>query len=101
MQLKEVQLKKQEVITDVLCDSCGRSCKVYESTTDNPKRIDDGEKFYSFEYLKLEANWGYDSNKDLERWTAQICENCVDEKLSFIKFKKTNLTFGTVIQEEK
>ena len=33
-----------------------------------------------FPHMKLEANWGYESNKDLTYWKAQICEKCVDEK---------------------
>ena len=37
---------------------------------------------------KLETHWGYHSGKDMQKWTAQICEKCVDEKLSFINFKK-------------
>ena len=43
--------------------------------------------------MKLEAHWGYYSeSKDTEKWTAQICEKCVDEKFSFIKFKKEQYT---------
>jgi len=30
MKIKEVQIKKSEVITDVICDCCGKSCKVDE-----------------------------------------------------------------------
>lgn len=98
MEVKEIQTKKKEVITDVLCDCCGNSCKVVESTVENPVRVDNGEKFYDFEYMQLTANWGYHSGKDLERWTAQICEKCVDEKFSFIKFNKRQMTFKTMIE---
>lgn len=90
METKEIKEKKAEVVTDVICDCCGRSCKVYEGTTDNEKRIDNGEPFSVFEFMKMEVNWGYWSGKDTQKWTAQICEKCVDEKLSFIKFKKEN-----------
>jgi hypothetical protein len=38
--------------------------------------------------MELEAHWGYDSGKDCEKWTAHVCEKCVDEKFSFINFKK-------------
>jgi len=71
---KEVQDIKQEVITEVICDCCGKSCK---------DEID-----LNFEYMELKAYWGYGSHKDLEKWTAQICEKCIDEKFGFIKFKK-------------
>jgi len=82
MEIKETQNKNIEVITDVICDCCGKSCKVYEC------KLDNGEPYYSFEFMKLVTYWGYHSGKDTETWTAQICEKCVDEKLSFINFKK-------------
>lgn len=90
MKTTEIQLKKSEVVTDITCDCCGKSCKVYEGKIENDMRVDNGEMFYKFEYLKLETHWGYRSGKDTEKWSAQICEKCVDEKLSFIKFKKEN-----------
>lgn len=73
MKLTGKELKLVEGITDILCDSCGCSCK-----TEN-----------GFEALKLEEHWGYDSNKDLQHWEAYLCEKCVDEKLPFINFKIT------------
>jgi len=90
MEKREIQNKS--VITDVLCDCCGKSCKVKEGIIDNDTRADNGEPYYVFEFMKLEANWGYysEGQKDTEKWTAHICEKCVDEKLSFIKFKKEN-----------
>ena len=83
MEIKEIKTIPTEVITDIICDSCGESCCVMnigDATTPN------------FEYMTLKANWGYGSKKDLEKWEAHICEKCVDEKLSFIKFK-TNITY--------
>jgi len=88
MRIKEIQNKKSEVVLDVLCDCCGESCKVYEGRVENPIRVDNGEITYDFEFMEMEACWGYHSGKDLQRWSAQICEKCVDEKLSFIKFIK-------------
>ena len=75
----EIELVEKEVLKDVFCDSCGKSCNTE----------------YGFEYMELTANWGFSSNKDLERWEAQICEKCVDEKFSPIKFKKTNYITGS------
>ncbi len=49
---------------DILCDKCGKSC-----------RDDAGD---NFEYADLTACWGFNSRKDLEHHTAQICENCYD-----------------------
>jgi len=61
-----------EVLQDVICDSCGKSCK--NST--------------NFEYMTLKNYWGYGSKKDGEMWEAHVCEKCVDEKFQFIKFRK-------------
>lgn len=65
--------KEVDEITDIICDCCGKTCKTNTG----------------FEHMKLHAYWGYHSNgKDLEEWSAQICETCVDEKFGFIKFNK-------------
>ena len=40
------------------------------------------------ECLNLSASWPTSKSKLLERWFAHICENCVDEKLTFVKFEK-------------
>ena len=85
MEIKEIKNIPTEVITDIICDSCGESCMVGDSNLNN--------KFTPiFEIMTLKANWGYGSKKDLEKWEAHLCEKCVDEKLSFIKFK-TNVTY--------
>lgn len=43
--------------------------------------------------MTLESTWGYGTKKDLEQWSAHICEQCVDEKFSFVKFEKDELHF--------
>jgi hypothetical protein len=58
MEIKEIQTKKTEVVIDVICDSCGRSCKVSEGKVENEVRVDNGEPSYGFEYMKLESYWG-------------------------------------------
>jgi len=68
------ELKEVDVLKDIVCDSCGKMCNTE----------------YGFEYLKLSANWGFGSSKDLKEWNAHLCENCTDKKLDFIKFKITN-----------
>jgi len=90
MEKKEIQDRKQEVVTDIICDCCGKSCKVNEDKINNDLKADNGEPYFIFEFMKLEAVWGYYSNKDTEKWTAHICEKCVDEKFPFVKFKKEN-----------
>ncbi len=85
MEIKEIQAIEQSVVVDVICDSCGQSCKVPEGNV----------MAGHMEYMKLEANWGFDSGKDLEKWVAHICEKCVDEKLNFVKFLKSNYVTGS------
>ena len=88
MEIININEKGNSVVIDVICDSCNGSCKVDEGVIDNVLNDDNGEPYYSFEYMKLDANWGYDSKKDTQRWIAHICEKCVDEKFSSINFKK-------------
>lgn len=70
----EVHKIDKGIVVDILCDCCGNTCF----------------QGMNFEYLSLSTCWGYDSSKDLERWEAKVCEECVDTKFSFIKFYKTN-----------
>lgn len=64
-----------EVLTDIKCDSCGKSCKT-------------PEPIGGFEFMELKANWGFNSEFDLQTWSAKICESCVMKKLrEFINFK--------------
>ncbi len=85
---KMIQIKtKKKVVTkeeveEVVCDMCGSSCakEVFQYKGKTEKR---------YEYMTLEAYWGYYSSKDFEYWCAQICETCVDTRLSaLIKFTK-------------
>jgi hypothetical protein len=76
MEIKENKSEIVQRVVDIICDCCGNSCKKSEHITGN------------FEYMKMATTWGYDSNKDLEQWIAHICESCVDEKFTFIKFQK-------------
>lgn len=79
MKIKEVVEIQQQIITDIICDSCGKSCTYH---------IDDNKYHSIHNYFELISRFGYGSKKDGEEWTAQICEKCVDEKLSFINFNK-------------
>jgi hypothetical protein len=74
-------IKTTEKIKNIICDCCGNSCNATPNE-DKP----------NFEYLELKSTWGYFSkDKDTELWSAQVCEKCVDEKLSpIIKFTKGN-----------
>jgi uncharacterized cysteine cluster protein YcgN (CxxCxxCC family) len=81
MEIKELKLVTTERVVEVICDSCGKSCS--KQYTDM-----DGNIHNAFEYLTMSAHWGYFSNKDMTKYTAHICEKCVDEKFSFVGFRK-------------
>ncbi len=84
---KEIVNIQKEVITDVICDICGNTCSRGEMVD-----------VVGMEYMTLEANWGYFSNKDLENWKAEICEPCVDKHLSpIIKFLKRSSISGEIL----
>jgi hypothetical protein len=80
---------KTDVLIEIICDHCGRSCEV-EFGSGN------------YEFMKLDASWGYGSKKDFEKWSAHLCEKCVDElfnnpknkKSIRIKFEVQDLTVG-------
>lgn len=68
----ETVLREQKEVIDKTCDVCGKSTRTE----------------YGFNCMDIAVHWGFPSKHDLETWTAQICEDCVEEKLSFIKFEK-------------
>lgn len=77
MKMTQVVSKPREEVIDILCDSCGKSCKDPNSG--------------NYEYLALMTNWGYGSKHDTESWSAQICEECAETKLiPIIKFQIEN-----------
>lgn len=66
---KKYIITQIEVIEDIICDCCKKSCSV------------NGD----FEFAKITAHWGYHSQKDLETHNTFLCEKCYDEIIS--KFK--------------
>jgi hypothetical protein len=76
MEHKNKVTREVDVLSDVTCDCCGKSCGVPNEP-------------YTYEYMTMTSEWGYNSSKDTERWEAHICEKCVDTKFGFIKFTKS------------
>lgn len=63
---------KQELcnkLDQVFCDICGESCS----------------KEYNNECASLSATWGYESKKDLVRHNIDLCEDCFDKTIDFLK----------------
>lgn len=71
---KEQMCKKLDII---YCDVCSASC-MKEGAHDN-------------EHASLSATWGYDSRKDLIHHNIDLCEDCFDKTIEFLKSQKMRL----------
>lgn len=70
--MKTTKTKTVKVTDKIYCDGCGECCS---------KQCD-------HEYAELSATWGYDSNQDGTQYDIQICENCFNETIEFLKKKR-------------
>jgi hypothetical protein len=67
-------LAEHEVIDDIVCDICQKSCK----------------NDYTYECIELSTTWGYGTDNDGEKWEAHVCHRCVIKHLDgLINFTKT------------
>lgn len=64
----------KDVLSDVVCDVCGSSCK--------PSFCEDASMA---EFATLEASWGYFSGRDGETLSMDMCERCFERILAFAK----------------
>lgn len=58
-----------DTLSDVLCDICNKSCK-HET---------------NIEAAQLSANWGYESKIDGDTYYIDICEDCFERTLQYLK----------------
>lgn len=65
MKVTKWEKREVEVVADVTCDLCGKTCR--DSLGVN------------YEFATLTATWGYASRKDCETHEAHICEDCYDK----------------------
>lgn len=82
--MKTYKKKLTKVIDQILCDCCGDSCT---------KEVPTIKPSFDHEYATIEATWGYFSNQDGTQYSIEICENCFNEVLDFLK-KKRQKTLG-------
>jgi hypothetical protein len=68
--MKTRELRPQLTVIDVICDVCGVSCRT---------PLDD------YEYATLNATWGYHSRKDGQTDSLDLCENCFDDAVKYLK----------------
>lgn len=76
--MKTYKIIQRTVEDKVFCDICNKIC-----TNDT----------YGSEYATLEANWGYASNSDGEKFDIQLCENCFGETIGWIRRKRKEYLF--------
>jgi hypothetical protein len=78
---------EEEELVDVTCDICMNTCR--------------DSMDLNHEFLTLEVNWGYGSDKDGETWKAHVCEECSTNFLDkLILFQKGSyLTKSSKIHE--
>ena len=61
--------KTVDALHDVLCDVCDKSCK-HET---------------NFEVARFSVNWGYESKNDGDTYCVDLCENCFERTLQYLK----------------
>lgn len=80
--MKTYKKKLTKVIDQILCDCCGDSCT---------KEVPTIKPSFDHEYATIEATWGYFSNQDGTQYSIEICENCFNEVLDFLKKKRKQI----------
>lgn len=70
--MRQYQIKETKEIYKIICNKCGRGIPVVNG------RAETG-------VFSTDFTWGYFSNKDGERHSFDLCEDCYDEMLSGFK----------------
>ncbi|SDM97288.1 hypothetical protein [Vreelandella arcis] len=68
--MKVIEKVEIDAVTDVVCDVCLSSTRV----------ADEG-----LEFATLQAQWGYGSQHDGERYELHLCESCFFSTLAYFK----------------
>ena len=70
----EKKLYEREVITEVVCNVCGKS-------------LETNKHGYFEDFIHLEKTWGYTSLRDGESEVVDICEDCWERIKDIFKIK--------------
>lgn len=68
----------KKIVDKILCDCCGESCTITEPVVEH-------------EYAELIATWGYFSDQDGTQFNIDLCENCFNDVLGFIKNQRRKI----------
>lgn len=82
MEILETKLVERKVVTDVLCNKCGESCKHY---------VDTEHKHFNFNSVVLSPEFGH-GDLDMEDFEVHLCEDCYAELERTFKIKPTKTT---------
>jgi hypothetical protein len=85
--MRTYKTEPKKVVDEILCDVCGESCTITEPVVEH-------------EYATLEATWGYFSDQDGKQFNIDLCENCFDDVLVFIKNQRRKI-LGSFIYPNK
>lgn len=78
MRITAQQVVTQEIVTDVICNNCGGSCKA-EIKDDNGQIV--GQDFYGLIELKVSGGFFSTHLEDGSSYTFSLCEKCLVEKV--------------------
>ncbi|GMQ60141.1 hypothetical protein AN1V17_45410 [Vallitalea sediminicola] len=76
MEKFEKKIIKNNVLSEVYCNKCG-------------KLIYNEESKEKVDYINITKEWGYFSNKDMETHSFDLCEECYDKLINNFKFQPT------------
>lgn len=76
--MKTFKTEPKKVVDEILCDCCGESCSITEPVVEH-------------EYAELTATWGYFSDQDGSQFNIDLCENCFNDVLGFIKNQRRKI----------
>lgn len=76
--MKTYKEEIKKVVDQILCDCCGESCSITEPVVEH-------------EYAELIATWGYFSDQDGTQFNIDLCENCFNDVLGFVKNQRRKI----------
>ena len=77
MRQYKTEIQQTREIEKIICNKCGKEIAVLKGVPQE-------------DYLEIEKRWGYQSRKDNEVDSFDICENCYDEFVKDFKIKIRN-----------
>ena len=93
MKTEKIIDTKKEIVTEIICDCCGKSCKVDEGVIDNDLRLDNNEPYYHFSYMKLEVFGDTIVIKTVKNGQHKFAKNVLTKNSVLLILKKKTTIF--------